>query len=145
MDAATIATSTLSMVDGRGHTMAASVVWDGTLNQAVLTPREAWRNGPYTATVTTDARDASGNKLAAEYEWSFRNATAAPHCTGDCNEDGNVTVDELIKGVNIALGSATIENCPVFDKNDDGTVTVDELVTGVNNALSGCAEPTPLF
>jgi hypothetical protein len=26
-------------------------------------------------------------------------------CTGDCNADGAVTIDELINGVNILLGS----------------------------------------
>jgi len=59
-------------------------------------------------------------------------------CTGDCNSDGNVTVDELVKGVNIALGNADVAECAAFDRNGNGEVTVDELVAGVNNALSGC-------
>ncbi len=32
-------------------------------------------------------------------------------CVGDCNADGAVTVDELLLGVNIALGSAAATAC----------------------------------
>ena len=59
-------------------------------------------------------------------------------CVGDCDQLGTVTVDELIKGVNIALGSLELAACPFFDSNADGIVTVDELVRAVKNALSGC-------
>jgi hypothetical protein len=65
--------------------------------------------------------------------------TAGPSCRGDCNADGSVTVDELIQGVNIALGTLPLGACMSFDVNGDGAVTVDELVQAVNNALSGCA------
>jgi hypothetical protein len=51
-----------------------------------------------------------------------------------------VTVDELVKGVNMALGTLALSECPAFDFNRDTRVTVDELVQGVNNALSGCPE-----
>jgi hypothetical protein len=44
----------------------------------------------------------------------------------------------LIKGVNIALGSAAVEACPEFDTSGDGTVTVNELIAAVNRALGGC-------
>jgi cysteine-rich repeat protein len=63
----------------------------------------------------------------------------AAACIGDCGNDESVTVDELVMGVNIALGNASIDTCPEFDENDDDNVTVDELVKGVNNALNGCA------
>jgi hypothetical protein len=59
-------------------------------------------------------------------------------CTGDCNGNGTVTVDELTKGVNIALGTAGVVLCPSFDKDGSDTVTVNELIEGVNNALEGC-------
>ena len=68
-------------------------------------------------------------------------------CAGDCEDDGEVTVDELIKGVNIALGSSALSDCGAFDSSGDGSVTVDEIIGAVNNALSGClapqASPTP--
>jgi hypothetical protein len=64
-------------------------------------------------------------------------ATAAP-CDGDCNRDGQVTVNELITAVNIALGTLDVSSCPAADRNGDGEVTVSELIRAVNRALVGC-------
>src|SRR5690242_1336184 len=69
-------------------------------------------------------------------------AGAAQACVGDCDGSGEVTVDELIKGVNIALESIPISACPSFDRSGDGAVTIDELLFCVNEALFGCAAPT---
>ena len=75
----------------------------------------------------------------------FRPAVGAA-CTGDCDNDGTVTVSELITGVNIALGTMLASACEAFDSNSDGLVTVNELVAGVGNALCGCEQacPTPI-
>jgi len=62
----------------------------------------------------------------------------APECVGECNGDGEVTVNELIRGVTIALGAVPLAECPAFDADDNGEVTVNELVTAVNAALNGC-------
>jgi Ca2+-binding EF-hand superfamily protein len=64
--------------------------------------------------------------------------TTLPLCSGDCNGDEAVTIDELIKGVNIALGIFSPGECPAFDRNGDGAVRIDELVRAVANALVGC-------
>ena len=56
---------------------------------------------------------------------------------GDCNGDRVVTVDELVKGVNIALGTLALEECPVYDADGNNAVTVDELIRAVTNALTG--------
>ena len=66
-------------------------------------------------------------------------------CTGDCNDDLEVTVSEIIRGVNIALGMLTLDACPVFDTNGDGEVTINELVQAVNAALTGCERGTGLL
>jgi len=60
-------------------------------------------------------------------------------CTGDCNGDGTVTVDELITMVNIALGNANVSTCVAGDANGNGAITIDEIVAGVNKALHGCS------
>jgi hypothetical protein len=65
----------------------------------------------------------------------------APICVGDCNGDGEVTVNEVIVGINIALGQSDVSACPAFDADGSGTVTVDEIVRAVNNALNGCPAP----
>jgi hypothetical protein len=59
-------------------------------------------------------------------------------CVGDCNEDTMVAINELITGVNIALGAQNVSACPSFDVNGDGGVAINELISGVNNALTGC-------
>ena len=61
-----------------------------------------------------------------------------PICTGDCNTDGQVTIDEILTMVNIALGNAPVSTCDAGDANHDGEITVDEILTAVNNALNGC-------
>ena len=75
-------------------------------------------------------------------------AAAAPAlaCVGDCNTDGNVPINELIVGVNIALGSSPVASCTAFDRNGDGQVSIDELLAGVNSAIDVCVSdstPTP--
>ncbi len=64
-------------------------------------------------------------------------ATPAPACTGDCNGDGVVAINELILGVNIALG-APVAGCAAIDTNGDGEVAINELIAAVGRALSGC-------
>ncbi|MFI5398487.1 MAG: hypothetical protein ACHQ9S_23390 [Candidatus Binatia bacterium] len=65
-------------------------------------------------------------------------------CTGDCNGDGQVTVDEILTMVNIALGNAPLADCEAGDANSDHKITVDEILAAVNYALSGCpAQPSP--
>lgn len=59
-------------------------------------------------------------------------------CAGDCNNDQQVAVNELVLAVNIALGNAPASQCPSVDRNGDGTVTVSELIQAVNAALNGC-------
>jgi hypothetical protein len=67
-------------------------------------------------------------------------ATRGPQqCAGDCNGDGEVSINELILGVNIALGTTAADSCAAFDRDGDGQVTVSELIAGVNSALGGCA------
>ncbi len=63
---------------------------------------------------------------------------AAQTCEGDCNGDGLVAVDELIRGAHIALGDAPVGDCRAMDGDDNGVVTVTELLTAVNQALQGC-------
>jgi len=69
--------------------------------------------------------------------WAYA-AIVPPRCSGDCNSDGQVTVDEILKMVNIALGNTPVTACGAGDTNQDGVITVNEIITGVNNALNGC-------
>ena len=62
-------------------------------------------------------------------------------CIGDCNSNDTVTIDELIRMVNIALGSASLcgpGGCLAGDANCDCEITVDDIVSAVNNSLNDC-------
>jgi hypothetical protein len=63
---------------------------------------------------------------------------AAAACVGDCDGGGDVTVNELIVLVNIALGSAQPSACP-HGVSSRSAVDIALIVQAVNNALNGCA------
>jgi hypothetical protein len=75
--------------------------------------------------------------LGCTLPWSAP-AHGAPICVGDCDGDGAVTVNELITGVGIVLGTAPVAECPVLDTGGTGHVDVSRLLIAVNNALDGC-------
>ena len=62
-------------------------------------------------------------------------------CVGDCDHSRDVTVNELIAGVSIALGTQPLSTCPAFDCAATGHVEVSCLIAGVNAALDGCPMP----
>lgn len=64
--------------------------------------------------------------------------TPSPACIGDCNGSGDVTVDDLLTMVNVALDNLQVAACEAGDGNRDGQVTVDEILAAVNRALNGC-------
>jgi hypothetical protein len=59
-------------------------------------------------------------------------------CVADCNGDGVVAVNEVIRGVNIGLDNAPLAQCPAADRNGDGAVTIGELIEAVNDVIGGC-------
>jgi YVTN family beta-propeller protein len=64
--------------------------------------------------------------------------TPAPSCTGDCNDDRTVAINELITCVNIDLGNTQVASCQPCDADGDGTVKINELIAAVSRALGGC-------
>jgi hypothetical protein len=49
-----------------------------------------------------------------------------------------VVIADLIRCVNIALGSLPITTCPACDPSGNGRVEINELIAAVSNALNGC-------
>ena len=74
--------------------------------------------------------------LLAAFSCSMPVASAT--CVGDCDGSGDVSVNEIIIGVNIALDLAPTRMCAAMDRNGDGMVSIDELLAAVNAALDGC-------
>lgn len=66
-------------------------------------------------------------------------APAAPGaCTGDCNADGFVRINEVVTGVSIGLQILPLAECTAADASDDGRVAINEVIVAVNNGLNGC-------
>lgn len=65
-------------------------------------------------------------------------ALPPPLCVGDCGADGAVTVSDLVRAVNIALGKLSVAECPAATRSGGNVVAITDLVAGVNNALRGC-------
>lgn len=59
-------------------------------------------------------------------------------CVGDCNEDGAVTIDELVLCADIALRARPVGLCPGADANEDEKIGIDEVVQAVDNTLHAC-------
>lgn len=79
----------------------------------------------------------SGCDIFAQ-RFTFASAT---DCPGDCNRDGDVTIDELVSTVSIALDPAhpaLAKACLPADVNLDYRVTIEELVLAAGRALRGC-------
>jgi hypothetical protein len=63
---------------------------------------------------------------------------AASGCVGDCNRDGQVTVDEILTMVNLVLGNSV--GCPSgFEWCSGPPIDVVCLIEAVNNALNDCS------
>ncbi len=59
-------------------------------------------------------------------------------CPGDCNEDGVVSVSELVTAINLALGKGTLAQCVPSDIEGDGQTMVDEVVAAVAASVDAC-------
>jgi len=60
---------------------------------------------------------------------------------GDCNHDSSVSIDEIVMGLNIALGRADLSACDGFDRDANRAVTVDELLGAIDFALRPMRDP----
>ncbi|HSQ01559.1 MAG TPA: hypothetical protein VL049_30415 [Candidatus Dormibacteraeota bacterium] len=108
---------------------------------ATATPLASATGSATVTTTPTASLTATAVASATPLDTATATATATsapPACAGDCNGDGSVAVNELITGVNIALGNSTVANCRSFDRNGDGSVSINELIAAVNAALNGC-------
>jgi hypothetical protein len=86
-----------------------------------------------------------GALIAALVVLLYGAVSQAQSCVGDCPPINlQVSINELVLGVNIALGKSTLASCPSYDDDGSDDVGVAELVSAVNNALKGCSgAPTP--
>ncbi len=106
-------------------------------NTATFTP-----SGPlsadatYTGTITTGAKDPSGNAMVADYVWTFHTATIPVVVSSDpANGAANVPVNKVISATfNEIMNATTINNTTFLLKQ--GTNPVSGMVSYVGNTAS---------
>lgn len=57
------------------------------------------------------------------------------HTPGDCDGNGSVAVDEVVRGVCVKLASLGLDACCAADVDGDGEVSTSDLVVAVGRAL----------
>lgn len=135
------------MIGARGHDRRQRLAARGfavamALASAMLWPPDAALARPAASPqLTMELSEALADALAgptADASAELAGGPAGVACPGDCDGNGIVSVDEIVRGVVIAAGGLDIGACTAFDVNGDGRVTVDELVAAVRRALEGC-------
>jgi hypothetical protein len=132
-----------------------------TNEEAEATPTASTTPTPtdtFTAEVTATATSVqmpgdTGTATPSATATSSDTATPSPTkgasvCVGDCNADGQVTIEELVQttGLTVRGGKAGGEGpigCAAADQDESGTITVDELLAAIGSALSGCPNDRP--
>jgi hypothetical protein len=69
--------------------------------------------------------------------------TASPPlraCVGDCDGNRAVAINEMLVGINIALGLRTVDSCLPFDSDASGSVEIYELLAAVSAIVIGCPQ-----
>ena len=108
-------------------------------SQTPTPPATAATTGTATVTATPTGSTPTRTRTRTRTPPSLPSATAIPgFCSGDCDGDDAVTIDELITSVLAALDLGSLGLCPSVDTNADLLVTIDELIAAVNQALAGC-------
>jgi len=84
------------------------------------------------------AFDEGGGETMQDVRIRVAGGGGAGACAGDCDGDGQVVIDEVVRAVEMALGGQPAARCAAADSDGDGQVTVDELIAATGAALRGC-------
>jgi hypothetical protein len=82
----------------------------------------------------------AGTVVEADFRITAVPPAPVPICTGDCNDDGSVTIDELTAGIRLIFEDASPTECPSFDAAAGSRIGVHELIEALYNALNGCSQ-----
>ncbi len=77
----------------------------------------------------------AGAAVALALTLAVAPSAARAACLGDCNNDGDVVVSELVSVTTIGLGQAAVSTCPNADPDKTGDVGIVEIVGSLDHAL----------
>jgi hypothetical protein len=104
-----------------------------------LTPPATVPTGTYTPTVTPTLTPPVTVPPGSTPTLTPTNTPTPPvQCVGDCDGAGEVTINEIITMVNIALGSQPVLACSAGDADTSGTIEINEIIQAVQNSLNDC-------
>jgi len=126
MDTTTLNTGTFTLAHGTTATTGA--VAFTSLTETFTPTANLMANTKYTATVTTGAKDSSGNRLAVNYVWSFTTGSTSdtdrPTVVGTSPTSGVAVTDSISATFSKPMDPATITKTGTFTiANVPGTVT----------------------
>jgi len=109
---------------------------DGNSDGSAICDIGAYEFGAPAPATPTPTAAATGTATATSVPSSTPTVSQRP-CVGDCGGIGMVRINDLVLGVNIALGNQPSSACPSFE-DAQGTADIAQLIMGVRNALNGC-------
>ncbi len=147
MDISSINTTTFTLMTTSGQTpVTGTVTYDNASSTATFTPSSSLSSATsYTATITTGARDVSGNALAANKVWTFTTADVVPPTIVSVTPGNLATGVSANTTVQIAfsesMAPATLTTANIFLKN---TVSGAVVPAGISyNGTTKVATLTP--
>ena len=78
------------------------------------------------------------NQGGGDYQLTLTTFEATEACSGDCDDDGSVSMDELLAAVDVSLGQEPPRPCSNADFDRNGVVTINELIAAVRFGLGAC-------
>lgn len=141
---------TLTVLDVETESVIAIAALDQPSNELAVTPDGKFiylTNGPVGTVTVLETKTyqivriipVGGNTGKIALATMPNGCMPVPACIGDCDHNRAVTIDEVLLGVNIALGEAFTTTCRPADPDGDEDVSINELLAAVRFAMEGCA------
>jgi hypothetical protein len=123
-DTATIATATATATDTAAAPSATAT-------------SEPFQTSTATATDTPEVPVATATSTQLATPTGTAAGVIASQCTCDCDGNGRVSIDDLLRSVLVVLGGLPQSDCEALA--DHGALRIQDLIRGVRNALDGCS------